>query len=697
MSGGAGGAALLAPHRLLDLLRAWSALGGLRPIDHAFAEFLHEQVPDASPLLLLAAALASQQSGRGHVCLDLAEVLADPDSLLSLPPNTGPVSGPTRLAEVLDGVRLDDWKAALSDPRALAAGDGDTPLVLSGGRLYLRRFWECERFVAGAIRSRVNGSADLRARLDVRLMRAWLDRLFGPVQAAETDWQRVACALAAGANFAVITGGPGTGKTTTVVRLLALLQALHLESNAPVPLRIGMAAPTGKAAARLNAAVGGAVQGLPLAEDATGARIRAAIPVAVSTVHRLLGSRPGTRHFRHGPGNPLPLDVLVVDEASMIDLELMTSVLQALSPQARLIVLGDRDQLASVEAGAVLGEVCARAGRGHYTARTVAWLRAVSGERIPDGMLDEDGQELDQHIVMLRRSFRFGRAGAIGRLAEAVNGGDPDAARAILARGEALPDLASVHLGASGADLELGLLTGSHGRSRPEPGGGMPVGLAQHLRGMTDTDPGDAADADALQRWAAGVLQAQGQFQLLCAVRGGPWGVESLNRRVEAALRRAGLITVRGAWYPGRPVMVRVNDYALGLMNGDIGVTLSVPGPDADGIPRRMLRVAFPAADGSGRVRWLPPSRLSRVETVYAMTVHKAQGSEFEHVALLLPDRESAVLTRELLYTAITRARRRFTLLETAPGVLEQAIGRRVTRSSGLGDALRGPGVARAS
>jgi len=682
---------------LLKLLGQWVEQGWLRTLDRAFAGFLHEQVPDAPPLLLLGAALASHQLGRGHVCLDLHAALSDPDRTLSLPPD-GALQDRSlaRPGDLLRGLSASDWAAALEHPDLAGSGVGGTPLVHTGRRLYLRRFWECEQRIAAAVRQRLGATAELRAGLDPALMRSWLDRLFGPVRPGVTDWQRVASALAAGGSFAVITGGPGTGKTTTVVRLLALLQALNLQQALAAPLRIRMAAPTGKAAARLNASVAGAVHQLPLPEDAIGVRIRAAIPTEVSTVHRLLGSRPGTRHFRHHPANPLPLDVLVVDEASMMDLELMTAVFQALPPTARLILLGDRDQLASVEAGAVLSEVCARAGDGHYTAATAGWLEAVSGEAIPGWALDHGGMPLDQHIVMLRQSYRFGEASAIGRFARAVNAGDVEGVHTITADGGPLADLARIRLhGAEASELERCVVHGGAEFFRPAADGAGPSGYADYLRLMAAEDPGDQGNPAAAERWARRVLAAHAGFQLLCAVRQGPWGVEGLNRRVESALRAQGLIG-GGVWYPGRPVMVTANDYGLGLMNGDIGVTLAMPVLDAGGRPTRALRVAFPVGDGSGRVRWIQPSRLVQVQTVYAMTVHKAQGSEFDHAALLLPDRESPILTRELLYTAITRARRWFTLLEPRAGVLEQAILRRVVRGSGLGEALRGSGAPQA-
>lgn len=300
---------------------------------------------------------------------------------------------------------------------------GGTPLVTTGEELYLRRYWESERRIGQAIRVRLADREAWQSALDEQAARDWLDRLFGPPAdaAAQPDWQRLACALAAGSGFSVITGGPGTGKTTTVLRLLALLQGLEGPDD---PLRIRLAAPTGKAAARLNTSVGGALDRLGLDRLPAGEALRRDLPAEVVTLHRLLGARPDTRHFRYGARNPLALDVLVVDEASMIDLELMASLVEAVPRTARLILLGDRDQLASVEAGAVLGELCHRAGGGHYTPATAQWLEAVTGMAVPEAMQDADGQALDQHIVMLRESHRFGADSGIGRLAAAVNSGD---------------------------------------------------------------------------------------------------------------------------------------------------------------------------------------------------------------------------------------------------------------------------------
>ncbi|WP_295485992.1 exodeoxyribonuclease V subunit alpha [Pseudomonas sp. SC11] len=668
--------AALAPladsHDLLALLDRWVERGWLRALDRAFVSFLAEREPGGDPLVLLAAALASHQLGHGHVCLDLEQTLAEPDFALSLPPEGDALAGPLLLpSQLLAALEPALWRQRIAASGLVADGDSAgheaRPLVLSAQRLYLRRYWRYERRVDHSLQQRIATHEAIPHDLPARLA-----QLFeGGAPAGQVDWQKLACALATRAAFSIVTGGPGTGKTTTVVRLLALLQGPAVEQGRP--LRIRLAAPTGKAAARLTESIGQQVERLQV--DAT---LRAQIPTEVSTVHRLLGSRPGSRHFRHHAGNPLPLDVLVVDEASMIDLEMMANLLDALPSRARLVLLGDKDQLASVEAGAVLGDLCRYAEEGRYTAATQAWLEQVGGQSLHDsGLLPGDAQQhaLAQQVVMLRHSRRFGEGSGIGRLARWVNLQQAEQARALLS----LPP-----------DDVFGLaLRGEHDRAfdrllleglgRGEEG---PQGYRSYLRtlGRHRPAPGTPADASEWEHWAARVLGSFEGFQLLCAVRRGAWGVEGLNERVARVLHGAGLIDTRLPWYEGRPVLVTRNDYGLGLMNGDIGIALRLP----DETGETSLRVAFARNDGSGGVRFVLPSRLNEVETVFAMTVHKSQGSEFSHTALVLPDALNPVLTKELIYTGITRAKACFSLIEPRAGVFEEAVKRKVRRISGL-------------
>ncbi|WP_119157536.1 exodeoxyribonuclease V subunit alpha [Caldimonas tepidiphila] len=675
---------------MLALIERWAERGWLRELDAAFARFLDREVQGAPRMLLLAAALASHQLGRGHVCLDLEQTLIDPGLALSLPPERDEEASdeePLPLpADLLLGFTAEDWRTALLHPELVGSGAGQTPLVCTGHRLYLRRYWHYEQDVRGGIEARLAAApvlAEGKLRDTLQVVFPHDSGIPGP------DWQKLACALAARSAFAIITGGPGTGKTTTVVRLLAVLQAMALDDTPSRPLCIRLAAPTGKAAARLNESIAEKVEELKLDGLPAGDAVRAAIPREVTTLHRLLGSRPDTRHFRHHAGNPLPVDVLVVDEASMVDLEMMAALLDALPPSARLVLIGDKDQLASVEAGAVLGELCRHAEKGRYIPATADWLCRIAGAPIEEALVDPQGSPLDQAVAMLRHSHRFAADRGIGQLAAAVKQGSADAVSTVFSAAHS--ELARVPLQDSDdAALRRLVIDGEDGRDRAAVSGSEPQGYRHYLQLLKDRRPRPSEDQVACDNWAREVLAAHGRFQVLCALRRGSWGVEGLNRRIAGWLRDEGLIPSAEGWYAGRPVLVTSNDYGLGLMNGDIGITLELPAQGRGSV----LRVAFPTGDGSKGIKWIQPSRLQAVETVFALTVHKSQGSEFEHAALVLPDRINPVLTGELVYTGITRAKRWFSLVEAGGSdVLDQSVRRRVLRSSGLRTALESEGV----
>ncbi len=655
---------------LEDLLEDWCERGWLRDLDLALGRFFLELDPDASPPVLLAAVLASHQLGRGHICLDLDAVLRAPEIALSLPPDNefGAPDTP-RPAQLLADLDRDTWLGHLNTSRLVASGDGAAPLVLEPGshRLYLYRPWGYECAVAAHLQRRLQADPPPIDGLGERL-----DELFTPATGDTIDWQKVACALMARRSFGIITGGPGTGKTTTVVKLLGLLQGAARDDGRP--LRIRLAAPTGKAAARLTEAITDAVARLP---DS----VRDLVPREASTLHRLLGSRPDSRGFAHDARNPLHADLVVVDEASMIDLEMMYNLLRALPPTTRLVLLGDKDQLASVEAGSVLGDLCEGADAGGYGPQLRDWLQSVCGGG--DAQWQEvaatgDPRPLLEAVVMLRHSHRFAADSGIGNLARAINSGDTGRVAAELGRGYADLDRFALPDGDTAPLRQLVL----DGGSQPASGDTAPPGYRRYLALIRSERPGPGATADQLDDWAQRVLTAFSRFRLLTSLRRGPWGVEGLNQQIAGWLHRAGLIERQEGWYEGRPVLITRNDYALGLMNGDIGVTLSVP--DDAGEPR--LRVVFTLPDGS--LKWLLPSRLQSLETVYAMTVHKSQGSEFQHTALVLPPAPNPVLTRELIYTGVTRASRWFTLVETDPRRLPEAVPARVRRASGLRERL---------
>ena len=593
---------------MMSTLEIEPALLPFTGLDKAFAHYLQDVQPSSNPQHSLLAAMASQQFGLGHACLDL---------------------------ETLDA---DLRQSAASLPWIQGAGErNNSPLVLDGQRLYLRRNWNAEQSIRASISARLAQPCPLPQNLSESL-----DQLFEASDAtnvANPDWQKVACALAARKRFTLITGGPGTGKTTTVVRLLALLQSDPARQQ--IPLRIALAAPTGKAAARLGESIASAIQKLP-------AHMQQHIPDKAVTLHKLLQVRS---NLAEDAVPELAVDLVVVDEASMIDLEMMARLLAAVPLTASLILLGDKDQLASVEAGAVMGQLCAGADRGHYSAETIAWVAQYTGADL--SAWAGEGSLLAQQTVMLRFSRRFADDSGIGQWAKSVNAGDVPAVEKLWHQAP------TWH-----TEMHAGV-----GRVQPsQPHDQRLTALVHHgwqawLQELQQLKSSGCTDVQAVA-----VLQAFARFQVLCAVREGPWGLEALNRRIATSLGFA-----PEGWYPGRPVMVTRNDYNLKLMNGDVGMCL----PHASG-----MRVAF--ADGQGGMRWVLPSRLDAVESVFAMTVHKSQGSEFDHVCLVLPDRAVAVLTRELLYTGITRAKNRLTLVVSAVDILQLSVCRRVLRNGGL-------------
>jgi len=608
-----------------DLPAAASTLP-LSALDLAFAQFLQQTQASTEARHGWLAALVSHQFGRGHACLDL----------LQLGQHGAPVLGwDARLQD-----QLPDDLASVAQSLPWISG-ASSPLVLEESRLYLRRNWQAEQSIRTSILARLAQPCPVPATLA-----QGLDALFGTTPASATpDWQKVACALAARRRFTLITGGPGTGKTTTVVRLLALLQSQALAEVAGKPLRIALAAPTGKAAARLGESIAQALRQLPVL-------MQQHIPTQAQTLHKLLQVRAAVQA---SPAPALALDLVVVDEASMIDLELMARLLSCVPLSASLILLGDKDQLASVEAGAVMGQLCEGAQAAGYDPETLDWVRGATGQDL--SAWRGSGSALAQQTVMLRHSHRFAADSLIGQWASAVNAGERQPL---------------VKLWTDTPPWQAGVAAAV---TRLAPQQGFDTRLAALIQsGWHDwrVQLGALAAQPCSDAGALALLQALGRFQVLCALREGPWGVIAINRGIARAL---GLATE--GWFAGRPVMVTRNDYNLGLMNGDIGLCL----PTARG-----LRVGFAGAapEGGMAVRWVLPSRLDAVETVFAMTVHKSQGSEFEHVALVLPEHIAPVLTRELLYTGITRAKQRLTLVVPQAGVLRQAAAQKILRSGGL-------------
>ncbi|WNO62112.1 exodeoxyribonuclease V subunit alpha [Rheinheimera sp. MMS21-TC3] len=642
-----------------QLLQRWVDRRWLRALDAQLPLTLNQVVAEPQPLVWLLCALLCHQYGRGHSCILLQDLITNPDSLLSLPPqNQYAQFFSDRPSHILAAISLSDIEQALASSHWLKQ-DEISPLVLADNRLYLHRLYQAEQIVKQQISQRVQQQISLSPVLKQRIEQLFPSAEPSQDGSRETDWQKLACAMALQRHFAIITGGPGTGKTTTVVKLLALIQHSATELTEPEQagsqraLTIKLAAPTGKAAVRLTESISGAISKLP-------AQMQAGIPTEVVTLHRLLGAMPNRRQFKHNAEQPLALDVLVVDEASMVDLEMMAALLQALPSHARLILLGDKDQLASVEAGSVLGDLCRGAELGGYLPQTLSLLAPFSATDLSPWQ--GNGTVLNQATVMLRKSHRFDANSGIGQLAFAVNRGETSAGNLFnqytdiqLLAGNKLESLKPVVVAGYRHYLQL---------------------VQQQSSYSASTASSDIRDSDSSNNiWAKAVLAAYSQFQLLCALRSGDWGIEGLNQQISRWLMAEGLLDCSQQWYNGRPIMMQRNNYSLGLMNGDIGITLL----DASS---GKLRVVFQLADGS--LKWVLPSRLTDIETVFAMTVHKSQGSEFSHCCLVLPPDNSPILSRELLYTGITRAKKQFTLLCGDSQILAQTITKRVSRSSGL-------------
>jgi exodeoxyribonuclease V alpha subunit len=505
---------------------------------------------------------------------------------------------------------------------------------MEGDRLYLRRYWGYEEEVAREVLRR--GEAPCLA-IDEGKLAAGLARYFPSGQEGGGDDQRLAVLVAMLRPLAVITGGPGTGKTTTVATILALLAEQHLGRGGLY--RIALAAPTGKAAMRLQESISKFNQLWLSQEREAGSSFHE----KVMTIHRLLGASGGTASFWHDEKNPLPYDLVVVDEASMVDLPMMAKLFRALRPETRLVLLGDRHQLASVEPGSVLGDLCHPAALAGFTTELFSRIEA-SGERVSPGENRGGGFSLVDSLVELRRSHRFAPESGIGRLGAAVKAGD------VAGAWEALVDPAATDVAWREVD------------SQEELERLLREVKPDWFAGLSDLTPGEA-------------LTIKARFQILCAMRQGPFGAEQLNDKLERFLAACGYPVTVGRNYPGRPVMVLRNDYDQGLFNGDVGIILP------DSAEAGELRVYFPGQEG--RLHKYSPARLPAHQTVYAMTVHKSQGSEFDRIVLVLPERHLPVVSRELLFTAITRARNKVEIWGRRQ-VFEQSVATSAERHSGL-------------
>ena len=609
--------------------------GLLTDIDIRFADLMTRlSGENGGEDLYLACVLLNNTIGRGKsVCLDFDEWAARP--LWSLL-DDGHADGDIPVRDI-PTPPADEWMSRIQGSPVVGVPGDYAPLVLdrSGRRLHLYRYWHYEQQVAAGFRERLSGRAD---GIDPDRLRNDLRRCFPPSAAPSgVNWQKIAAFAALTRPVCVISGGPGTGKTFTAARIIGLMLARQPDAA------IALCAPTGKAAARLQASVAEA-RGQMAAEMSIPADN---FPETVYTIHRLLGASDMHAGFRYNENRRLPVDVVIIDEASMVSLSLMAGLFAATDRKTRLILLGDRNQLASVEAGAVLGDIFAAAAADRFSDDFREQCREFCDERLPAGQGGADSRLADS-IVELKHNYRFPEGSSMYDVSHAINRGDAvqacriiDADTSGTVAREALP---------ARDDLEKRLA-------------GIVV---PYFERVCRAESGEAALAE---------LDA---FRILCAHRRGVYGVEAVNRLVEKGLADRGLIDASDPIYRGRPVMITRNDYTRKLYNGDVGIIRE----DASG----HRQACFP--DPAGGWRTFSPLRLPPHETVFAMTIHKSQGSEFDSLLMILPEKTSPVLTRELVYTGLTRARKSLRIW-AADDILVSAVQAGISRRSGLQDALK--------
>ncbi|MBA3018147.1 MAG: exodeoxyribonuclease V subunit alpha [Desulfobacteraceae bacterium] len=613
-----------------NLVRLHQA-GILTDIDVHFAGFMANLADSKYQEIFLGAALASNVTGKGDVCLDLASFAGK--TLLEKDDGMDAVICP----------ELSVWKENLISTRIVGRPEDLCPLILDErNRLYLYRYWEYEKKLSDSIKKRTK--EDIGG-INLLLIKDSIKRLFPEIIDGDINRQKVAAITSAFKKFCVISGGPGTGKTTIIAKILAMLIE---QTGKEKSLRIFLTAPTGKATARLSESIGNIKKKLNCKDY-----IKAAIPTEAFTIHRLLKTIIRSPFFRHNSENPLPADIVVVDEASMVDLPLMSKLIQAVPVDARLILIGDSDQLASVDPGSVLGDICGNKSLRGFTTNFVNKVEELTDEKITDSIKQHKGiKALHDCIVVLKKNYRFADSSGIGGLSHAVKLGDIDKTLDLLKNKN---DRSIIFEEILSADNFKQILTDK-----------VVEFYSEYLR--TD-DPGRA-------------LKLFNRFKILCAVKMGQFGVYAVNKIIEQILRRENLIQTENLWYKGRPILITSNDYKLSLFNGDIGITMPIQGSASND-----MHVFFRGT--SGELKQFLPYRLPQHETVYAMTVHKSQGSEFENVFLVLPDKDYPVLSRELIYTGITRASQSVTILGKEE-VLRTSISRVIERKSGLHDSLWG-------
>jgi exodeoxyribonuclease V alpha subunit len=620
--------------------------GQFSGIDVHFAGFMATLCQTDDPAVALAAALASRNIRNGDVCVDLAVYAG------------GKLDTGSDVKGTVQCPELKKWRSTLLQSHIVGEPGEYKPLVLDEqNRLYLYRYWAYEKKLADALLeravlplARINKNGINKNRINIKTIGESLDRLFPQEAVGEINWKKIAALVAMLKRVCIISGGPGTGKTFAVARILAFLLEQHDDPDRE--LKIFLSAPTGKAASRLTESIARARETLPCVEA-----IKRAIPCDGLTIHRLLKSRGQTSQFFYNAENRLPADVVVVDEASMVDLPLMSKLAQALLPETRLILLGDADQLASVEAGSVLGDICGGKRINQFSTDFINHIKPV----VPLTAMEKPQDSPEETIattglhdcrVRLTKSYRFANKSGIPRLSQLVNQGKAEEAIRLFKAGK-YADLSWLPLKTGDRLLQL-----------------LEKKIVHYFGELAkETDPVKALDS-------------MNTFKILCALNHGPYGVSAINQMATQVLNRnigKGYGAGTSPWYHGRPVLIRKNDYQLKLFNGDMGIVLQ--DPDKNSILTVFIK------NNNGEVRRIAPYRLPEHDTAYAMTIHKSQGSEFNDVLMVLPKNDTPVLTRELIYTGITRAKRNLSILSTESAI-RLAVSRQIERTSGLRDML---------
>jgi exodeoxyribonuclease V alpha subunit len=626
--------------------------GYLSYIDLHLAQLCAEMEKDAKKqeAVFLAALAASRGAREKDVCFPLDGAVG------------GEYPEADDCAGLMDLPDADKWEKTLLSSLSVGSPGDYKPLILENRRLYLQKYWYYETLCATKLAASAVMNGDLSSAADA------VNALF-PEKDGAIDWQKCAAGNALLRRFSVVTGGPGTGKTTTAARILLLLASIHGAGDSP--LRIALCAPTGKAAALLHGSIRTAIERLE-SESADSPEIqkilragKVSVPAKSYTIHRLLGSLPDSPHFKHNASNPLPYDLIIADEMSMADISLAARLVDAVGPSARLIFLGDRDQLSSVEAGSVMGDICDNGDEPQYTKELASVMKKI-GIAIPLTMQNPRSGGMRGAVVYLAESRRFTSESGIGRAAHLVN-----TARN---QDDAVELYRSITMGACGGVSWREYLSKASASDSARDSALMNI-----LSDVTTIEGHFPYDWYGTAFSPEESLEKMKNFQILCALKRGGFGSENINRLIPQILKQKGLLRPEGRIYHGLPVMVTQNDHAMRLYNGDVGIALS------DGTS---IRVYFKDAE-KGTIRSVSPYQLPSWDSAWALTVHKSQGSEYENVLLVLPWNDSPVVTRELVYTAITRAKKSCHIAGRGT-VFCESVSRRVQRRSGLRERLWG-------